>query len=456
MELNEKHPVVTIGAVRRPDPVCARVHGDIERVHGLLRELPDIDLAGGVGGTLLREAAVAGQAEIVEELLLYGVDPNRPWSSGVEPVSWLAEQGAWNILNRVLFHCSRHGPAVPERSLRAALALARTWLGVDPEQKLRRRLDAVNDPATVVDRDRVPAWRDGGPMVTRIRIRTGDGRQDQVWAAHHAVVTLLEDELGVVTPCDELAERALHAADVDSCDAAQAFTTIAERAERDAEVFDWLAARLAHPTSEHRLFAAQIVHRLSFDRRPFAAHAVDVLADRIRDEPDPAVLDSLIGAFAEFAYCARPGGYLSEILPHAHHRDPLVRARVAMELSRPIGSRRNPTVPAPTCPSWPALITTLFELAADPDPDTRTAALVSLADAHHDTAHLRAIFTAHLSDPHPPARITAAVGLALRDDSRGREALHRLETDPATAVAARESLDDIDRIPGRQRPLTQH
>jgi hypothetical protein len=427
--------------------VAAVRSGDVERVRSLLRELSRVDLAGEVGSTLLREAAVNGHAEIVEQLLCSGVNPNRPWPSGVEPVSWFAGRGAWNVLLAMLSHHSGPSwPMVPERSLRAALSVARTWLGADPEQELRRRLDVLGDPATVVERDRVPAWRDGGPMAVRIRVRTGDGRQDQVWAAHRAVVTLLEEELGIITPCDELAERAMHTADPDSWDTAQAFTTIAERAERDAEVFDWLVARLTHPASEARLFAAAIVYRLSFDRRPFDAQAVDALAARLPDEPDPAVLDNLIGAFAEYALRARPGADLLEILPYVQHPDPSVRARVAMELSYATGSRRYPRLPAPARPPLLAVITALIELAADPVPETRTAALGTLANAHLDTAQVYAVLDAHVTDPHLPARIQAAAGLVLRDDPRGREALRRLDADPVTAVEAREWLADLDRI----------
>ena len=432
--------------------------GDLERADVLLRELPDVGLGGEVGSVLLREAAVAGQAEMVERLLWSGADPNRAWPGGVEPVRWFAEHGAWNMLLTVLKHDGSPSwwPTVAESSLRAALDLARTWLAVDPEQRLCRRLDALDNPATVVERERVPAWRDGGPTAMRIRVRAADGRQDQIWAAHRAVVTLLEHELGIVTPNDELAERAVYTADPDSWDYAQAQTTIAERVGHDAEVFNWLAARLVHPAVEHRLFAAQIAHDLSFREQTFDVQAVDTLADRIRDEPDPAVLDSLIGAFAEYGLRARPGTDLREILPHARHHDPSVRKRVATELVVATGSRRNPMLRGPASPPLSAVITTLIELAADPDPGTREAALHVLADSYLDTAQVHAIFTGHLSDPHPPARIQAAVGLAFRDDLRGREVLYRLQTDPATADVARGQLADLDRFLARQPPPPQH
>jgi len=207
--------------------------GDVERVAVLLRQLPGVDLGGEVGSALLREAAVAGQAEMVEHLLLSGADPNRAWSGGVEPVSWLAERGAWNMLLTVLRNNNDPSwwPTVPESSLRAALAQACGWLADDAERELCRRLDALDNPATVVERELVPAWRDSddGPTAIRIRVRAADGRQDQVWAAHRAVVTLLEDELGIVTSNEEIAERAVHTGDPDSWDNAQAHTTIRER-----------------------------------------------------------------------------------------------------------------------------------------------------------------------------------------------------------------------------------
>jgi hypothetical protein len=400
---------------------------------------------------LVREAAVAGQAEMVENLLMSGADPNRAWPGGVEPVSWFAERGAWNMLLTVLIHNDDPSwwPTVPESSLRTALGLARAWLAVDPERELCRRLDTLDNPATVVQRELVPAWRDGddGPMATRIRVRAADGRQDQVWAAHRAVVTLLEDELGIVTSNEEIAERAVHTADPDSWDDAQAHTTIRERAERDAEVFYWLATRLTHPGVEHRRFAARIMYGLCFRKRPFDdAQAADILAGRIRDEPDPAVLETLIGAFAEFTLRAQPVSDLREILPYARHHDPSVRARVAMEFVVATGSWRYPTLRDPASPALPEVITALIELAADPDPDTRAAALGVLAGSYLDTARVHTILTDRLHDPHPPARIQAAVGLAFRDDPRGREALHRLQTDPATADLASNQLANLDRI----------
>ncbi|GAA3455717.1 hypothetical protein [Dactylosporangium matsuzakiense] len=65
-----------------------------------------------------------------------------------------------------------------------------------------------------------------------------------------------------------------------------------------------------------------------------------------------------------------------------------------------------------------------------------------------DTVQLHAVFAGHLSDPHQPARMAAAVGLAFRNDPRGRETLHRLEADPATADTARRHLADLGRLAG--------
>ncbi|MFB9445266.1 hypothetical protein [Dactylosporangium vinaceum] len=431
--------------------VAAIRAGDVERLDQLLEALPGVDLRGETGSALLREAADTGRPELVNSLLWAGADLYRAWPDGVDAVGWFADHGAWNMLLTVLPQpgSSFHQPSVPESSLRAALDLARSWLTVDPEQELRRRLNAPDTPATLVQRDQVFAWHDGGSTVVRIRVRTTGGRQGQVWVAHRAVVTLLEAHLGIVTSNDELADRAVHTADPDSWDNSQVHATITQRAERDAGVFDWLAARLTHPAAAHRLLAAQILHGLSFDERPFDAPAADILADRVRDEPDPAVLDSLIGALAEYALRARPGTDLPEILPHARHHDASVRARVAAELVVATGSRRNSLLRGQAHPPVPAVITTLIELAADPDADARTAALQVLADSYLDTVQLHAVFAEHLSDPHPPARMAAAVGLAFRNDPRGRETLHRLEADPATADTARRHLADLDRLAGR-------
>ncbi len=422
--------------------------GNVELVDVLLRELPDVDMGGEVGSALLREAAVAGHAEMFELLLWLDADLNGAWCGDAEPVSWLAERGAWNALLAVLPHSGSPSwwPSSSESSLRAALSLARTWLSADPEQELRRRLAVGDNPATVIERVRVPAWRWGGSAAMRIRVRAADGRRDQVWTGHRAVVTLLEQRLGIVSSNDELVERAMHTADPHSWDYDQAQATITDRADHDGEVFDWLADRLAHPAVEHRLFAAQILHDLSFADRSFDARAADILADRICDEQDPAVLDSLIGAFAEYALRARPGTDLPEVLPHARHRDPLIRARVAMELVVATGSRHNPTLRDPAQPPPPAVLSTLVELAADPDTETRSQALHVLAASYLANAQIQTVLSGHLSDTHLPARIEAAVGLVLRDDPRGRETLHSLQTDPATNDAVRRQLADLDRL----------
>jgi HEAT repeat protein len=126
-----------------------------------------------------------------------------------------------------------------------------------------------------------------------------------------------------------------------------------------------------------------------------------------------------------------------------------------MELVVATGSRLNPMVPDRAKP-LPAVITTLIELAADPDPDTRGSALHVLADSYLDTAQVHAILTDHLSDPSPQARIRSAVGLTFRDDVRGREAFRALQADPATADLARKQLAELDRFLARRPPPHQH
>lgn len=418
--------------------------GDADTVETLLQDVAEAAMTGEGGSLLLRTAAAAGHTELVEQLIKAGADPTRPWPGDVEPVCWAADRGAWGALFGLLGVRRSWLPRIPERTLEAALRLARVWLTVDAEQELRRRLGAVDDVA-VVERKPVPVFADSDHAgMVRIRVRTGDGRQDQVWTAHRAVVTLLEERLGIVTPYEELADRAMHTGDPESCDWDQAMTAIMHRPDLN-EAFLWLAGRLEHPRALERLFAAQTLHYLSFDERPFDGQAVDVLAARVRVESDPVVLYDLIGALGWYSARARPDADLHEILPHARHEDPKIRARVAGELSQVVGSTIDSRPPAPTFGANQAAMATLIELTSDPTPETRTVALRTLADSAADTPQVRESLLAHLDDEHSDARLEAAVGLVLRHDPRGRDVIDHIAANAEHMSQTWLRIDSVER-----------
>ncbi|KKK04949.1 HEAT repeat domain-containing protein [Micromonospora sp. HK10] len=399
--------------------------GDVKSADALLRAVPTDVLAGDEGSSLLRAAMVAGYTDVVESLLDAGVDPNRAWTDGADPVSWAADHGASRILQELL--SSNLVPwrkQLPEDAARKALQIARPWLDVDPVLELRRRLGVVQEESVVVECERIPVT-DWGLHTTRIRVTAADGRHAEVQTSHRAIVTYLEGRLGVPACPDELLARARFYADPLSCDWAESQTVLANQRDPE-ETFRWAANLVAHPSVDTRRFVTDVLHRLSFDERPFKTQALEVLRPRLRAEEDPIALDNVIGAFA--SYTGR--GDLTDLLPHARHPNPEIRRRVAGELSAAIGELPQ-TAPRPDPPlipfaTPPDVVGTLIELASDVDDRTRANALLTLAESGIDTQEVRDLMVARLTDEYQDARVEAAVGLALRDDPQGVDALRQM------------------------------
>lgn len=363
--------------------LLAAVHrGDDPVVFEFIDQATPDQLAGDDAVALLAAAAYAGRHEVVDRLVVYGVDVTRPWDGGVDPVVWAAERGRYGVLM-------------------ALLAGSRDPLAAGSPQRLalRAALDAVDE---------------------------GLGAGDEPPPAHWAIVTELEAALGLRRSPDQLLVRALVHADPTHDDWFAALLQLGLRADR--ETFDWARALVEDGRSPaRRRFGLDTVNFLGFglgpededeDELPFARDAADLLRPMLKGEEDPYALGTVIAAFAR--YC-RPEENRA-VLVHAGHPDPHVRRRVAGNL----GLREAGGVAED-----PEVLDTLVGLAADPDPQVRAAVLHTFTWSPVDTPGLRAALAAQLTHPHLEARIAAAAGLALRGDGRGRVVLEEIRADPA-------------------------
>lgn len=188
-------------------PLCgAACGGHTEVAEALLAVGARPDLREQFGFTALRWAVGLGHARTAEVLLAYGADPCLPGPGGESPLLLAARRGSLETVRALL----RHGAGAVEGTVEEALGEARRLLGTDLEQELRAGLlDLYEDAAAhevVVYRSLV----DGGETLTVELVRNGRaaaGRDQQT--GHGAIATVLESELGLRAPFEELARRAL-------------------------------------------------------------------------------------------------------------------------------------------------------------------------------------------------------------------------------------------------------
>ncbi|MFE7527164.1 HEAT repeat domain-containing protein [Kitasatospora sp. NPDC057542] len=387
-----------------PSLLAAIERGDDTTVFEFLEDAANDELTGDDGITLLAAAAHAGRHEVVDRLVVWDVDPTRPWAGGVDPVTWAAENGAYWVLNALLS---------PDR---------------DP-----LRTDSPHRRAL---------------RVARAALESGAGAGSVPPPAHRAVITDLEAKLGVHRTPDELMARALVHADPEHDDWFASLFRIAE--PESQERFDWARAVAEGAgdagSLDRRRFALDAINFLGFgfnpdngnDEPPFTLEAAEFLRPRLHTEQDPHALRTVVAAFT--GYCTREE--LPAVLTHADHPDPGVRHRVTLAF---------PTL----LTDHPDALAVLLRLAGDPAPVTRTSALHALTRHPVDTPVLRGVLTARLTDPHFDVRLEAAAALALRGDQRATPVLHEIRRgikNRSSRGAGR--LDDLHhqlraRTPGR-------
>ena len=413
--------------------LAAARDGDRETVLDLLRVLPETVVAGDEGSALLCAAAFGRRPEMVELLIESGADPARPWAGGVDPVSWAADFGAYEVLRALLVRSKE--PLRRDSLQHRALAVARSWLELDPERELRRRLGVGRHGEAFVDSE-VVGGIDFQPTATLLRVTAPDGRYVEVEMAHRAVVTFLERAVGLRPTRSELVARALHFAEPGSCDWSESLDAMTARLDL-APTFAWARAAIADDSVDLRRFAADVLHAMSFEERPFRLAAVEVLRARLRIEPDPIALDSAIGAFAAYS---REDANLSDVVRHARHPAAEVRLRVALLGSVGHPHRGGSFAPPPEVP------VALVELTTDPEGLVRAGALFTLAEGGVDGPEVRQAMAERLTDEHDEARLQAAAGLALLGDPRGLAVFRQVATTVEADTQAWWRVDTVNRI----------
>nr|WSZ95499.1 hypothetical protein OH820_07375 [Streptomyces sp. NBC_00857] len=237
----------------------------------------------------------------------------------------------------------------------AALAEARRWMALDVEQELRDGLlraygDGYETVVRRIEEDGsltvvVELLRDGAPMA---------GQEQQT--GHAAVATLLEAELGIATPYEELAGRALRCGDPGRDDWTESVAALSRRG--DEETFQAAAAWCASDEPLRQAFAAGVLARLGTadgtdGARPFTARAVPLLRELSREAAEPELVRVVVRGLGMHGDPAA----LPEMLRHTAHPDAGVRREVALALAglvttglvRPVTA----TVTIPTEPSTP-------------------------------------------------------------------------------------------------------
>ena len=343
------------------------------------------------GNPLLRAATAAGHGTRVRDLLDNG------WSDSaradVELMLWAADYGAFQVIHNRL----------EENTTKPMLRIARGWAGVDPIAELRRRL---GDADAVVRRQTVPVDEYGHTEC--IRMTAADGRWAEVQTAHLAIVTYIEDSLGIGTTRDELMARALLDRDPYSINWSQPWLSVRNKPDAEATL-RWATMVLTDPDPDARRFAAEVVQSLSIDQAPCPEEALAFLQTRLAVEPNADVLVILIGAFSDY----HGPGDLPEIVAHAEHPDPLVRRRVATAfcytLMEPGSVRAGADV--------------LAKLGRDPDGRVRATALQVLRDYAFEHPVTGQLIAAGRDDPDPRVRVEALAGLARGGDTAAYEEL---------------------------------
>ncbi|MFD6416748.1 ankyrin repeat domain-containing protein [Streptomyces sp. NPDC060194] len=315
------HPDRPSGVDADELPLCAAaVSGDAGTVRALLAGGARPDLREGFGFTALVWAAQLGHTEVVAALLAHGASPDLGVPGGDPPLVLATRRGSVGCV-RALLGAGAGG-------VRAALAEALRWAGLDAEGELRRVVEeGASEPGETVVRRFVEA---GGVTLVAERFVAGRpvrGAEQQT--GHAAIATLLEEALGVRVSFAALAERALRCGDprLDGW-------TVPVRALRALGDEETLRAALVWCGSDDPLrqtLGAEVLAGLGLDgpgRPPFAARALGPLLELAdRAEHDLLLAHALTALAAQHDPAAVPA-----LLRHAGSPSAPVRRAVAAGL----------------------------------------------------------------------------------------------------------------------------
>ncbi|WP_435056951.1 ankyrin repeat domain-containing protein [Streptomyces sp. bgisy060] len=395
-------------------PLCgAACGGHTEVVRALLAAGAAVDRAEAYGFTALAWAIRLGHADTARVLLEHGAAPDRPGPDGFVPLVAAARRGSAGCVRALL----DHGAGGRE----AALREARQWIGVDIAAELRRGLVAGHEGGETYEAVVRRVREDGGitVVVELLRADGAPGRGDDRQTGHAAIATLLEAALGLRTPHEELAARALHCGDPELDDWTTAVAELAGRA--DEETFVAAAGWCAYRDPLRRALGARVLGALP----GFGSGAVPVLR-RLAAEAVPPAREPLLSCVVALGECGDAVA-VPELLAAAGHPDAVVRRAVAAALAG--------IVPA----GHVEALGVLLGLSRDGDAGVRDWATLALAELPDDTPLVREGLAERLGDADPETAAEAARGLAIRQDPRAVDALASILADGGADGAARET-----------------
>lgn len=395
--------------------VAAVRRGDADAVRTLVEAGAAPDTLTADGLPVLCLAVAAHDAAVADELVEGGADPDRVLPDGTTPLVRAIDAGSPAVVTAVLGREPRL--RLPEAERERLLTLARHRHEQGAEDELRRRTRAFGPvhEAQVMDGeyDHVTQLTLGGCTVR---------------AGHSAILTNLEWAFRVLTPVDELVDRAM--------------------AQPDPEHVAWSSARwILSQRDSRQTWSAVTAHRHSTDpaRRLFVLavlFAYLLWAERGRNSHDKETAELLV-AWADEGeenpeVLAQVLWVLSETdhqetealgLRYAGHPDPGVRSRVPDLL---LAWNDRPSFGT-------AARAVLLAQARDEHWSVRVQAGVALVAAFDGSTEVTDAVVGLLRDPSAPARAGVAQAVA---NSAGRAPVVVDGVDRATVVVA-----DMDRAP---------
>ncbi|WP_159045232.1 HEAT repeat domain-containing protein [Streptomyces sp. WM6373] len=386
------------GAVEAPLVAAARA-GDTLRVKRLLEE--DGEYADCDERTAAFAVAVQAFDGHIADLLLWGgADAGQCAPEELLSLREAVDSGSPALVGALLD--GRIRDRYPASELMEMRDLARSWHEAGTEAELRRRTGSQDDLVyTRVQDDEY--YTVGELTLGGITVRDG----------HGAILTALEDQLGVRASCEELITRAL---DRDQDHAAWGRSAIVLAHRREQET--WTAAETLRSDADpsRRLLGAELMRLFELfadsHEEEFSVLAVDALTDWSAEETDSAVLAEVLHGLGSYS------GPRAEaaLLAHVGHHDAGVRRAVAAGLGTSLDS---------TCLSEEAR-EALLALMSDPDTDVRIAACLSVGAVGNGDFALIDAMAALLHHPERRVQLVAVYGLALHNDERCVEGADRL------------------------------
>ncbi|MFZ3499506.1 HEAT repeat domain-containing protein [Streptomyces sp. 5.8] len=363
--------------------------GDTEAVRTLLEGGADPEAPDGDGLPPLCAAVAAFAYEAAGVLVEAGADPDRVLPDGTTPLLRAVESGSRAMVGALLWSRDLPDPGerLPEAERARLLDAARRWYGAGAEAELRRLTGAAG-PADVSSVEE--EWC----QVEQIALGGLTVR-----AGHGAVLTTLERVFGIMTPPEELVERAVRHPDPFHVDWAASRSLLGERFAGGTR--ETVTALRGHPSAGLRLFAADWLWSMQHVAAyPHHEEDLEILAGWADLETDPVVLEAVLMALnAGDVEHPRLGAIA---LRCAGHPDPRVRVQAVECLWIGAAAERE----------------ALRVLAGDPDDAVRFGAVQGLlrVGEGEDVDALRGVVRDLVRDPRSPMRQAAADSMAESGD----------------------------------------